>query len=838
MVKIDHSIYSRRFFHHKKTWWHSFDGQKNYATPSFNIPFWSRWHSWLKWLLLTLLAILLLYLLFSLIAPLFAKETYRAIVDENAYQQIKDKRNIEITPIADGLYEAVGTNSQIVEVAQIIERTIPVNPPINLANCDPNLQFWHLDSLGYNQFVVDYINNSLTWEVVIGVLDTGIDNDHKFLGNSIMDPVLVSQGLYTGDIHGHGTHIAGIIKQINNRSSILPIKVSDWSSNEVSNIDFIKWLALVSSYTWIDVLNLSLWWYEFHEEELNLINKIVGDGVIIIASAGNEGLDTAYTFPAWHKQVISVWSNDLSSRASAFSNYDPNVRAPWECIYSTLPNNNWWFADGTSMAAPILAWYMSLNILNWIPSNDLMNTYEQNNIVLQQESVDSLLWIEEGNVTFLSSVDSIIIIVDLLKKNLADLKLDLNNSSINRAGIQRNYNEFKSLIKSETSKITRESQKIKSLYASMGMTWWTSNMVMDASTSLADNATNILNFESIVLPVNELWELVSSLWLGTCREKESFQDRHACWSACNEIWSLICWIFDPIIPKWSSLPYESESSYFTIIDYQETMNLSVYQWDARFASDNNELWNVEIKNLPSRIAGETKVNVTFSVDKNWVLSVKAIDDSNKNNYNTAIIRQGIDYNIAQDSSNSNIEDILNALSDIEDQLNSFNTYINSLKVYRPNDSVSINIPKASINEVNATDKSYIVSRVIDWDTLDVKDNDGNIKRVRLIWIDAPEYNSTRNTAECYGKEAAEFLQTKIHDKLIYLEHDESQGRYDKYWRELAYVFLWTENINNNLIDMWYAREYTYNKPYKYNQMFLDSEAQAKISYLWLWSVCN
>jgi len=44
-----------------------------------------------------------------------------------------------------------------------------------------------------------------------------------------------------------------------------------------------------------------------------------------------------------------------------------------------------------------------------------------------------------------------------------------------------------------------------------------------------------------------------------------------------------------------------------------------------------------------------------------VLSVKAVDEANKNNYKTAIIKQGIDYNIEQDGSESNLNEILQAL---------------------------------------------------------------------------------------------------------------------------------------------------------------------------------
>lgn len=756
-------------------------------------------------------------------------------MDEATYESIKDSRNIELIPIVDWLYEAIGTNSKIEEVAQITERMIPVRPPINLSSCESNLEFRHLDNLWYNQLVLDYINNILSGTITIGVLDTGIDGDHSFLWQNIMNPLLVAE-LTNWDSHGHGTHIAGIIKQLNNRASILPIKVSDWESDEVSNINFIKWLALVSTSTWIDILNLSLWWYEFYEKELELIKKIVWNKTLIIASAGNDWLDTAYTFPAWHKEVISVWSNDFSSNPSIFSNYDPNIRAPWECIYSTLPNNWWWFADGTSMAAPMLAWYAGLHIMKWKSIEEIVNIYKQQNKFLDQEKVYDILGIKTQNDSFAASIDTIVMTLTSISNQTIELKNKISGYNTNST-IKKDYTTFKNSVRSELSKTIIKAKEIESIYSNLWIKGGAWENVIDYITTLSTNANNILNFDAIILPTNKLWELVSGLWIGSCAEKTLVPNWQSCWLECKEIKNLICDIFDPIIPRGVSLPYESGSSYVTINDNQSDMNISIYQWDTTFTKDTKKLWEIIINNLPMKQAGETSVKVFFSIDKGWVLSVKAVDEANKNNYKTAIIKQGIDYNIEQDGSESNLNEILQALWTLESQLSFLTDYLQSLKSYRPTNQKLTQPPIEVTQESADYTNWYVVSRVIDWDTIDII-RSGDTVRIRLIGIDAPEYNSTRNVNDCFWKEATEFLTNKVKDKYINLEYDNSQWTYDKYGRELAYLFLWSENINKSLIEWWYAHEYTYNKPYKYTLDFNSISKIAKEKQLGLWWACR
>ena len=144
----------------------------------------------------------------------------------------------------------------------------------------------------------------------------------------------------------------------------------------------------------------------------------------------------------------------------------------------------------------------------------------------------------------------------------------------------------------------------------------------------------------------------------------------------------------------------------------------------------------------------------------------------------------------------------------------------------------------STNKVLET--KYSVTNIVDGDTIDIFYN-WKSTRLRLIWIDTPESTSLRTGyIECYWKEATEYIKQILNWKEITIEFDDSQEDIDVYWRMLVYIFLEGENINNKMIEEWYAYEYTYNKPYKYIETFKQSEIEAKNTEIGLWNIntCN
>lgn len=137
--------------------------------------------------------------------------------------------------------------------------------------------------------------------------------------------------------------------------------------------------------------------------------------------------------------------------------------------------------------------------------------------------------------------------------------------------------------------------------------------------------------------------------------------------------------------------------------------------------------------------------------------------------------------------------------------------------------------------------TYTFLKVIDWDTLKVKNNNEEIN-IRMIGLDAPEKSTTRYWyTECFWNEATNHLNEILSwITTIQVEQDPTQWETDKYWRILWYVFFSWNNINQKMIEDGYWFEYTYNLPYKYQKEFKKSEKNARVKKLWLWNkdTCN
>ena len=137
--------------------------------------------------------------------------------------------------------------------------------------------------------------------------------------------------------------------------------------------------------------------------------------------------------------------------------------------------------------------------------------------------------------------------------------------------------------------------------------------------------------------------------------------------------------------------------------------------------------------------------------------------------------------------------------------------------------------------------TYTFLKVIDWDTLKVKNNNEEIN-IRMIGLDAPEKSTTRYWyTECFWNEATNHLNEILSwITAIQVEQDPTQWETDKYWRLLWYVFLSWNNINQKMIEDGYWFEYTYNLPYKYQKEFKKAEKSARLNKLWLWdkNTCN
>ena len=178
----------------------------------------------------------------------------------------------------------------------------------------------------------------------------------------------------------HGTHVAGIIAaERNNGLGINGVanNVKIMSLRVVPNGDeYDKDVALAIKYAadnGAKVVNMSFGkYYSPHSDWVHdAIVYAAKKDVLLVSGAGNESLDLDYIINYPNDlgeneseiadnfmNVGAVDSKFGSSMVAYYSNYgkkNVDVFAPGSDIYSTIPNNNYEFFDGTSMASPAVA---------------------------------------------------------------------------------------------------------------------------------------------------------------------------------------------------------------------------------------------------------------------------------------------------------------------------------------------------------------------------------------------------------------------------------------------------------------------------------------------------
>lgn len=223
--------------------------------------------------------------------------------------------------------------------------------------------------------------NRLGEGVTVAVIDTGVDLLHPNL-QAALAPRELWLDLVDGDrtpqeegeydsyasrAYGHGTNVAGIIRQIAPEATILPIRVLQpdgrgYTSDLVLAIEH----AVQSG---ADIINLSLGSADRSEAVSQVIARAAEQGVFIITAAGNSG--GAVAFPAnesedvmrpGHNYRLAVTSVNETDTKSAFSAHGAPVglAAPGELIWGPAPEEMFAAWTGTSMAAPMASGALAL----------------------------------------------------------------------------------------------------------------------------------------------------------------------------------------------------------------------------------------------------------------------------------------------------------------------------------------------------------------------------------------------------------------------------------------------------------------------------------------------
>ncbi len=140
-------------------------------------------------------------------------------------------------------------------------------------------------------------------------------------------------------------------------------------------------------------------------------------------------------------------------------------------------------------------------------------------------------------------------------------------------------------------------------------------------------------------------------------------------------------------------------------------------------------------------------------------------------------------------------------------------------------------PKGSITDNNRSLVQYEVIRVIDGDTVELK----NGERLRYNDIDTPETVHPSKPIECYGPEASKKNKELVEGETILVELGNPEK--DRYGRLLGYVYIDDLFVNAELVRGGYAEVNSYGNPGSKIVELINIERDAKLKSTGLWSSC-
>ncbi len=316
-----------------------------------------------------------------------------------------------------------GTEGQHCRLEEVLE-AYRSNPDVEYAelnyivsvNSTPN------DPLFPFQWSANKMNAPGAWDIytgssqtIVAVVDTGVDYNHRDLQDNIwvnevelngtkgvdddengyVDDIYGYNFIYNSsdpiDDNGHGTHCAGIIAAEGDNS--LDITGVCWNTKIMA----LKFLGSLGEGSLADAVHaiyyavangadvISNSWGAADESKSlkDAIDYAYSQGVIIVASAGNDDYSDSPRYPAGYENVISVAATDSNDNKWSFSNYGDwvDIAAPGVDVLSlraagtstdTSYDQYTAISSGTSIACPHIAGACAL----LLSANPLM-TYDE-----------------------------------------------------------------------------------------------------------------------------------------------------------------------------------------------------------------------------------------------------------------------------------------------------------------------------------------------------------------------------------------------------------------------------------------------------------------------------
>ena len=214
--------------------------------------------------------------------------------------------------------------------------------------------------------------------VKVAVIDTGVNPEHEDLMGKVSVNYIPSLKSYAGkDVHGHGTHVCGIIGAIKDNGlggyGVAP-GVSIDSIQITTDGRFLLSAAAEGVRMAIDggadIINMSFGSEQSSVYLRKLLSEASGKGIVLVAAAGNFRSSDDY-YPAGEGNVIAVGAVTDDLGLAEFSDWGSwvDIAAPGFKIYSsyiyntgkkafvtgTCARDSYGVLKGTSQAAPMVS---------------------------------------------------------------------------------------------------------------------------------------------------------------------------------------------------------------------------------------------------------------------------------------------------------------------------------------------------------------------------------------------------------------------------------------------------------------------------------------------------